>query len=160
MPVPTGAGTRVFIGTKLTAALSGVDATDLAALKAVGITYTEIGELESIGDYGDQVSDVSYTALAKSRATHLKGIADGGTVDMTIAFDAGDAGQTALVAASKDRAGYYYLYPIKVEYEDGLVDYFAVVVQGIRKQPGSGNDVVRRVVTVAVNSPVLEDDGV
>lgn len=159
MPVATGAGTRVFIGTKLTAALSGVEATDLTALKAVGITYTEIGELESIGDYGDQVSDASFTALAASRVTHLKGVADGGTVDMTIAFDTGDAGQTALVTASKDRSGYYYLYPIKVEYADGFTDYFAVAVQGIRKQPGSGNDVVRRVVTVAVNSPVLEDDG-
>lgn len=159
MSVNTGAGTRVFIGTKLSAALSGVEATDLTALKAVGITYTEIGELESIGDYGDQLSDVSYTALANSRVTHLKGLADGGTVDLTIAFDAGDAGQTALVTASKDRSGYYYLYPIKIEYEDGLTDYIVVAVQGIRKQPGSGNDVVRRVVTVAVNSPVIEDDG-
>jgi len=159
MPVMTGAGTRVYIGTKLTAALSGVEATDLAALKAVGITYTEIGELITVGDYGDSVSDVSYTALADSRTTHLKGIADGGTVDLTIAFDAGDAGQDALITASKDRAGYYYLYPVKIEYEDGLTDYIAVAVQGIRKQPGDGNSVVQRVVTVAVNSPVLEDAG-
>ena len=160
MSVMTGAGTRVFIGTKLTAALSGVDATDLAAMKAAGITYTEIGELVSVGDYGDSVSDVSYTALAKSRVTHLKGVSDGGTTDLTIAFDSGDAGQDALIAASKDRAGYYYLYPIKIQYVDGLTDYLAVTVQGVRKQPGSGNDVVQRVVTVAVNSPVLEDPGV
>ncbi|MFC2970924.1 hypothetical protein ACFOJE_01670 [Azotobacter bryophylli] len=160
MSVMTGAGTRVFIGSKLTAALSGVDATDLAAMKAAGITYTEIGELVSVGDYGDSVSDVSYTALAKSRVTHLKGVSDGGTTDLTIAFDAGDAGQDALIAASRDRAGFYYLYPIKIQYVDGLTDYLAVTVQGVRKQPGSGNDVVQRVVTVAANSPVLEDPGV
>lgn len=159
MSVMTGAGTRVFIGSKLTAALSDDDATDLAALKAAAITYTEIGELIGVGDYGDSVSDVSYTALAKSRVTHLKGVADGGTVDLTIAFDAGDAGQDALVAASKDRTGFYYLYPLKIQYVDGLIDYCAVAVQGVRKQPGSGNDVVQRVVTVAVNSPILEDAG-
>jgi len=157
MSVSTGAGTRVFIGTKLTAALSGNEATDLAALKAVGITYTEIGELISIGEYGDSIGDVTYNKLAESRTIHLKGIADGGTTQLTIAFDAGDAGQDALVAASQDRAGYYYLYPVKVEYEDGPADYMAVAVQGIRKQPGDGGSIVQRVVTVAINSPILED---
>lgn len=159
MSTKTGAGTRVFIGSKLTAALSGVAATDLASMKAAGITYTEIGELISIGDYGDSVSDVSYTALASSRTTHLKGVQDGGTTDLTIAYDAGDAGQDALVAAKDDRSGYYYLYPIKVVYVDGQTDYFAVAVQGIKKKPGSGNDVVQRSVTVAINSPILEDAG-
>ncbi len=155
--VQTGAGTRVYIGTKLSANLTDDPVSDLAAMKAPGITYTEIGELITIGDYGDSVGDANYTALARARVTHLKGVADGGTTDLTIAFDKGDAGQLALVAAQADRSAFHHLYPFKVVYPDGATDFFAAVVQGNRKQPGDGGSVVQRSVTIGLNSAVLED---
>lgn len=152
MAINTAAGTRVSIGPRLTADLPDTEAAAITLLS--GLTYVEIGELENIGDYGDEVGDVTFAALSDSRTRHLKGLADAGTVELTIGFDASDAGQLALVAAQKDRSQYDY--PIKVEYVDGLVDYFAAKVMSSRKAPGGAEDVVRRNVTVGINSEIYE----
>jgi hypothetical protein len=119
-----------------------------------GLAYVEIGELESIGDYGDTINDVTFSALASGRATHLKGLADAGTVELSIGFDAGDAGQLALVTAFLDRSQFDY--PIKVEYVDGLVDYFAAKVMSNKKTGVSVESVVKRTVTLGINSEIYE----
>lgn len=154
MPVNTGSGTRISIGPRLSAKLTTDAAAALTLLKA--ITYVEVGEVESIGDYGDTTNDVSFAALAAGRAEHLKGLKDGGTTDLTIGFDAGDAGQLALVDAYNDRSRFDY--PIKVEYVDGNVDYFAAKVMGNKKTGITTGDVVKRVVTLGVNSDIVEDN--
>lgn len=156
MPVNTGSGTRISIGPRLTAKLTTDTAAALTLLKA--ITYVEVGEVESIGDYGDTTNDVSFAALAAGRAEHLKGLKDGGTTDLTIGFDAGDAGQLALVTAYNDRSRFDY--PVKIEYVDGNVDYIAVKVMGNKKTGITNSDVVKRVVTLGINSDIIEDDGV
>ncbi|EKT4504149.1 MULTISPECIES: phage tail tube protein [Pseudomonas] len=152
MPVTTAAGTRIYIGPRLTADLPK----DLAAAKTllVGITYTQIGEVENIGDYGDEVGDVTFAALADSRTRHLKGLADAGSVDLSIGLLDDDAGQIALQAAQKDRSRFDY--PIKVEYESGYVDYFAAKVMSSRKQVGGAEDVLKRAVTIGINSEIIE----
>lgn len=152
MPVTTAAGTRIYIGPRLTADLPK----DLAAARTllVGITYTQIGEVENIGDYGDEVGDVTFAALADSRTRHLKGLADAGSVDLSIGLLDDDAGQIALQAAQKDRSRFDY--PIKVEYESGYVDYFAAKVMSSRKQVGGAEDVLKRAVTIGINSEIIE----
>lgn len=152
MPVTTAAGTRIYIGPRLTADLPK----DLASAKTllVGITYTQIGEVENIGDYGDEVGDVTFAALADSRTRHLKGLADAGSVDLSIGLLDDDAGQIALQAAQKDRSRFDY--PIKVEYESGYVDYFAAKVMSSRKQVGGAEDVLKRAVTIGINSEIIE----
>ena len=152
MPVNTAAGTRLSIGPRLSAKLPALDSAAITLL--AGLTYIEVGELESIGDYGDEVGDVTFSALADSRTRHLKGLADAGSVELAIGFDAGDAGQLALVAAQKDRSQFDY--PVKVEYVDGLVDYFAVKVMSSRKGVGGAEDVIKRNVTVGINSGIYE----
>ena len=152
MPVNTAAGTRLSIGPRLSAKLPALDSAAITLL--AGLTYIEVGELENIGDYGDEVGDVTFSALADSRTRHLKGLADAGSVELGIGFDAGDAGQLALVAAQKDRSQFDY--PVKVEYVDGLVDYFAVKVMSSRKGVGGAEDVIKRNVTVGINSGIYE----
>ncbi|MVF50581.1 hypothetical protein F9Z43_14900 [Pseudomonas monteilii] len=152
MPVTTAAGTRIYIGPRLTADLPK----DLAAAKTllVGLTYTEIGEVENIGDYGDEVGDVTFAALGDSRTRHLKGLADAGSVDLSIGLLDADAGQVALQTAQKDRSRFDY--PFKVVYESGYVDYFAAKVMSSRKQVGGAEDVLKRAVTVGINSEIIE----
>ena len=152
MPVNTAAGTRLSIGPRLSAKLPALDSAAITLL--AGLTYVEVGELENIGDYGDEVGDVTFSALADSRTRHLKGLADAGSVELAIGFDAGDAGQLALVAAQKDRSQFDY--PVKVEYVDGLVDYMAVKVMSSRKGVGGAEDVIKRNVTVGINSGIYE----
>lgn len=77
-----------------------------------------------------------------------------GTVELSIGFDAGDAGQLALVTAFLDRSQFDY--PIKVEYVDGLVDYFAAKVMSNKKTGVSVESVVKRTVTLGINSEIYE----
>ena len=156
MGIQTAAGTRAYIGTKLTTALTGDRTTDLAALTAAGITYTEIGEMISISAYGDEAGDATYTSMASGRTLHLKGIADAGSADMTFAFDVGDAGQVALVAAQQDRSAMHQWYPIKIVYPDGETDYIAGVIRSNRKEPGDGNGPVQRTVSMGINGVIFD----
>ena len=152
MSINTGAGTRIYIGPRLTADLPKDHAAAITLLS--GLIYVEVGEMESIGDYGDTINDVTFAALASGRATHLKGLADAGTVELSIGFDAGDAGQLALVQAFLDRSQFDY--PIKVEYVDGLVDYFAAKIMSNKKTGVSVESVVKRTVTLGINSEIYE----
>jgi len=152
MPINTGAGTRLYIGPRLAAALPKLKADAITLLAA--ITYTEVGELESIGDYGDTINDVTFSGLAAGRAQHLKGLADAGSSELSIGFDAGDAGQLALVEAFIDRSRFDY--PIKVVYVDGETDYFAAKVMSNKKTGISVEGVLKRTVTLGINSEIYE----
>jgi hypothetical protein len=153
MSVNTAAGTRISIGPIVEQELPATDAAAITLLG--GLTYVEIGEVENIGDYGDTVGDVTFASLGDSRTRHLKGLADAGTMDLTIGFDNGDAGQIALVAAQKDRSRWNYAF--KVTYEDGLTDYFLAKVMSLGKTVGGAEDVIRRSASLGINSPIYED---
>ena len=152
MPITTGAATRIYIGPRLTADLPA----DRAAAEALlsGLTYVEIGFVESIGDYGDTINDVTFAGLASGRATHLKGLADAGSSELVVGFDASDEGQLKLVEAFLDRSRYDY--PIKVVYVDGETDYMAAKVMSNKKTGISVEGVLKRTVTLGVNSEIYE----
>lgn len=154
MSFSTAAGTMISIGPRLTTDLPKVRATAITQLSA--ITYVDIGEVESIGDYGDSVGDVTFSSLGDARTRHAKGLADAGTIEIVMALTPGEAGQLALAAAGLDRSRYDY--PIKVEYVDGSIDYFAGKVMGSKKSVGSAENVIKRTVTVGINSEIYEID--
>lgn len=152
MSINTGAGTRIYIGPRLTADLPKDHAAAITLLAA--LAYVEVGEVESIGDYGDTINDVSFAGLAEGRARHLKGLADAGSVELSIGFDAGDAGQLKLVEAFLDRSRFDY--PIKVVYVDGETDYMAAKVMSNKKTGITVEGVLKRTVTLGINSEVYE----
>ncbi|WP_395589411.1 hypothetical protein [Pseudomonas sp. TR47] len=152
MSTNTGAGTRIYIGPRLTADLPADHAAAVALLS--GLTYVEVGEVESIGDYGDTINDVTFAGLAQGRAKHLKGLADAGTSELVVAFDADDAGQLKLVEAFLDRSRYDY--PIKIVYVDGETDYFAAKVMSNKKSGITVEGVLKRNVTLGINSEIYE----
>lgn len=152
MSINTGASTRIYIGPRLSADLPKDRAAALTQLS--GLTYVEIGEVESIGDYGDTINDVAFSGLASGRARHLKGLADAGTCELSIGFDAGDAGQLKLVEAFLDRSRFDY--PIKVVYVDGQTDYLAAKVMSNKKTGISVEGVLKRTVSLGINSEIYE----
>jgi len=154
MSVNTNAGTMFFIGLRLLADLPKDAEAALAVLTAS--TYVEIGEIENIGDYGDEIGDVNFSGVRDGRTRHLKGLADAGSMDLTIGFDKSDVGQIKLVAAQKDRSRFDY--PIKIVYLDGVTDYFAGKVMSVKKQPGGAEDIVKRSTSIGINSEIYETE--
>jgi hypothetical protein len=153
MPVKTAAGTKVFISAATT------EATDTIAEYDALTPWTEVGLVETIGEYGDESAAVTFTSLGDSRVRKGKGARDAGNVTITVGNDPGDAGQAALIAAE----GTNFVYAFKVVYPDrktpagtDSVEYFRGIVMSKRKAVGDVNAVIRRTFNVAIDSPITE----
>lgn len=154
MSIQTAAGSRIFIGPAVTEA----EADTLGEFQ--GLVYTEIGEVENLGEFGDTAGQTTFTALNNRRARKFKTSYDAGNVELTVGFDAGDAGQDALVAAFTSDSDF----ALKVMANDGSEGspsqpstfYFRAKVMSKPVNIGTVDNVVRRRFTLAVNSEVFE----
>lgn len=151
MAIGTSEGSTVFIGPV-------TDATTLVALKAL-TGWVEIGNVESIGEFGPQAQDVSFTPLKGPSVQHLKGAIDSGMLPIVYAADPLDAGQAALSAA----AGTKFEYAIKIVLADEADDndtpttiYGRGPVFGTRINVGGANDVRKRTSNIGLNVFVEE----
>lgn len=151
----TAAGCRLAIGTKKSAGTRAEYEAD---------AYTDVGEIEDLGEFGDTFSNVNFTALSDGRTRKYKGTADAGDITLTVGLDNGDAGQIKVKAAHADRSKGNY--NIRVTLNDGdpsakpvllpTTFYFAVKVMNNAVAPGATDNVVRRNITLAINTAVLE----
>ncbi|WP_079229404.1 hypothetical protein [Pseudomonas putida] len=151
----TAAGCRFFIGGK-----TGAD----TQTEYEADTYVEVGEIEDLGEFGDTFSSVTFTSLKNGRVRKYKGTADAGDLTLTVGLDNGDAGQAAIKTAHKDRSKGDY--NIKITLNDGDPDaspaikpttfYYRGKVMNNTVAPGSADNVVRRNVTIGINSDILE----
>ncbi|WMN15600.1 hypothetical protein QL104_19785 [Pseudomonas piscis] len=151
----TAAGCRLAIGGK-----TGAD----SEIEYKADTYVDVGEIEDLGEFGDTFSSVNFTALSDGRVRKYKGTADAGNMTLTVGLDNGDAGQKAVGVAHKDRTKGNY--NVKVTLNDGdpgatpailsTTFYFGVKVMNNTVAPGSADNVVRRNMTLAINTEILE----
>lgn len=147
----TSANTKIFIGPVAGAAI--ITATQFAAL-----TWTEIGLAETLGEFGDESQNVSFTALSSARVQHLKGARDGGTLPLTCGIDPLDPGQIALRLAALTK----FSYGVKLVYPDrpnptgtDTVEYFRALVMSSRRNVGDSNNVMRMSFPLAINSDIV-----
>ena len=148
--INTVSGARVYLG-------STQAATTVEQFQAD--SYTEIGEIEDLGEYGDQNELVTFTAINVDRVQKLKGTADAGEFALVVGADQTDAGQAALIAAQAQK----FSYNVKIVYDDaislggdGSEEYFRGLVMSKRRVSGTANNVLRRNFMIAINSAVLE----
>jgi hypothetical protein len=145
-------GAKLFIAPA--AQTTPADASAYAAL-----TWTEVGLVETFGEYGDQSAAVNFTALGDARVRKGKGARDAGDLTITCGHDANDVGQQALVAAE----GTPFRYPFKIQYPNKLnptgtdeMHYFVGKVMSKRNGGAAVNDTVRRTFVVAIDSAITE----
>lgn len=151
----TAAGCRLAIGTK-------APADDKAGYEAD--TYIDVGEIEDLGEFGDTFNSVTFTSLGDGRTRKYKGTADAGDLTVTVGLDNGDEGQQAVKAAHADRSKGNY--NIRVTLNDGdptanpvvlpTTFYFGVKVMNNAVAAGNADNVVRRNITLGINTDILE----
>lgn len=125
-------------------------------------TFASVGEIEDAGQFGDVINPVSFISLADSRVRKLKGSRDAGTMNLTVGFDPGDAGQDALVAAFADTGTANYNF--KVEFDDqitpttgnGTTFYFSGHVMSLPVTVGSADNIIKRAFAIAINTAIIE----
>lgn len=148
----TATGAKVFIAPAQ--ASTPANAAGYAAL-----TWTEIGLLETIGEYGDASSIITAAVLGDGRMRKAKGARDAGELTLTIFPKGSDTGQAALIAAEAT----YNTYPFKVVLPNRLsgggtdeINYMMGLVTSKRRNVGGNDNIVRDSFAVAVNSAITE----
>lgn len=160
MTVQAAAGTKVYIGsTNIPPNLNDLD--DAAALLLFEAdSYIEIGEVENVGEYGDESQDITFASLADSRTRHYKGTRDAGVMPLVVGDDPEDEGQIACIQAEASNLDFNF----KVQLNNaitlggtGQIDYFYGKMMSKRKNVGDVNNVVRSNFAVGINSRIVTD---
>ena len=146
----TGSGTCVSVSA---ASPATHDAADFAAL-----TYTQLGELESLGEINIRHDSASFANLCTGKTTIIKGAEQGIEFDITVAMDRDDAGQAIMTTARK---GLNDKVAIKIVDNAGDTVYVLAYVMGERIAGGAGvNDVRMNVYSLGVIAPASADTAV
>lgn len=154
MAIKTATGSTIAIGTTL-ATTNGTQAEYEAD------SYTTIGEIESIGEFGDQRNAVTFASLGDGRMQKARGIADAGDTVIVYAHKTGDAGQAALVAGYQATSQATDEFNFRVQLNDQISTnptkfYYRARVLSDRVLELTNDGVVRKQVTLAINTAVLE----
>lgn len=97
------AGSKLYIGTAL-----ATKATDFVAADFASQTWTLVDGWEQVGDLGDSAALISTDLVNRGRTTKQKGTANAGSMQNVFAILAGDAGQAAMIAASKSKSNFAF----------------------------------------------------
>jgi hypothetical protein len=132
-----------------------VEPASIAAYSA--LTWQEIGDVESIGEYGDEAQILTAATLQDSRTFKGKGPRDAGTMALTVLDRPDDTGQAQLITAE----GVAQNYAFKVELPNKLtsggtneLNYFIGLVSSKRINVGNVTNIVRRSFNIAINSAI------
>ena len=151
MTVNTAAGSKFYIGSTTVADTIPEYEAD---------SWEEVGEVEDLGEFGDEAGQATFTSLADRRVRKFKTSFDAGTIPVTCGSDPADDGQQTMVQAFASDLDFNF----KVELNDKItisgtptILYFRGKVMSKRRNVGQVDNVVRQSFTVGINSEILED---
>lgn len=154
MAVNTLSGAKISIGPVAAATVDSLS--EFEALSP----YVLIGEVEDMGEIGDEAAQVKFANVGARRVRTLKGAFDAGVMQLICGHDPLDTGQIALKAALATK----FAYAFKVELADAPSSghtntflYWSGQVFSNRFRLGQNDNVVRSVFGIGVNSDVFED---
>lgn len=142
----TAKGTKVSIGDKIT---------------TLSPTYTEIGMIESIGEFGPEANTGSFTPIGTGLAGKYMGTTDNGEVQLTIAKTTTDTGLLALIAKQGDPAESAFKIELSETGAAGTGQkaqryVFLGLVRSARVSVGSGDEVVKVSVAIPITGAIIE----
>jgi hypothetical protein len=136
----TAKGTKFYIGSHV--------------LGDGSLTYTEVGMVESFGEFGPDASVGSFTPVGTGIAGKYIGTTDNGELSLTIAKTSTDTGMTELIAARKANTPLAY----KLVLSDTGADTFTFngLCRSVRVTIGTGDDVVKINCAIALTGAMTE----
>lgn len=156
--ITTASGSTIAIG-PATPVTGANEAAIITAYKA--LAYVPIGEVQNLGEFGDEANDVTFTSLSDARVRHLKGARDAGVLALVCGRDPLDAGQIALRAAEKTNLAY----AIRIIANDAPDEtgtptefYFHALVQSAKESYGEADDVVTTTFNLGITTAIFEQE--
>lgn len=152
MAVNSANGSRFSIGTTLACANLADYQSDV---------FTAVGEVEDLGEFGDESAEIVFTSLADGRVRKFKGPRNAGTVNVTCGDDPNNVGQDAMVVAEASTLDYNF----RVEFNDAptvsgtpSVHYFSGKVMSKKHNVGNASNIIKRMFAVGINSQIFSVD--
>ncbi|MGB2063661.1 MAG: hypothetical protein ACPHUL_00810 [Marinomonas gallaica] len=141
------------IGTTLKFVLGTPTTWDEAGVDVLEATATEVGFIETIGDFGGTATVETFTALVDGIVRKAIGTKDYGTASITLGRVEADVGQAALKSGfDGDNAGQRHT--AIVTYKDGLREAFGCLVSSDTRSVGSAGPFIRAGVDLAIDTKV------
>lgn len=140
----TSAGTTIEISAALPATY---DKAGFAAL-----SYTEIGEVSDLGEFGREYNIVKFNPLKDRRTVKRKGSYDDGTVQVQLAKAAKDAGQILLKSAVNSDASH----SVKIVLQDGTTFYFTAQVSSSTVNVGNVDQITSSTFKLEIDNDIIE----
>ena len=140
----TSAGTKLYISATAPATYNQAG---FAAL-----TFTEIGEIVNMGDFGRTYNIVNHVNLGSRKTVKLKGSYNEGNLDLQLARAPGNSGQALIVTASTSDNSYSF----KVVLQDGTIMYFSGQVASYSTNVGSSDQIVGAKANIEINNDIIE----
>lgn len=103
------AGSKIYIGPTMPTQLADFVASDFDS-----VVWTEIDGWQTMGAIGDTAEAITTSLINRGRDVKQKGTWNAGSMENTFALVPDDAGQAAMIAASKTRLNY----PFRIVYSD------------------------------------------
>ncbi len=144
MSVFTSAGTTLEVSASLPASY---DSTGFAAL-----TFTEVGEITDMGEYGRQYNLVTHNPLNNRKTVKRKGSYNDGSLALQLARVLADAGQIILVNAVDSDTSI----SCKVTLQDGTIQYFTAQVMSYTTGVGSVDQITNAACTLEIDDSIVE----
>lgn len=139
-----------YIGSTLSVYAGATTTEDQSSYEAN--SYTLVGKVVSIGEFGDTHEDLSSNLLATGRTDHSNGTKDGGEVSVTIEYSGSDAGYTIIKAGN----GGTTTHTFKVTDPDGEDFYFQGVIANLRHRERTTSNKKGFSFVMRVNTAVTE----
>lgn len=122
-----------------------------------GLTIaTEVGLVETFGEFGKVFDVVPFVPVSTGRTYKLKGPNNNGQFSLTVAQDLSDSGQAALLSYV---VGDQNNYPFKMTFvgADANFDtaYFGAKVMSFRTSLGGANNVMRATIVLEINTDIF-----
>ncbi len=150
MAVYSGSGTCLSVSA---ASPATYNAAGFAAL-----TWTQVGELESVGEFTINHATVTFANLCSGKTTIAKGAEEPVSIEVGVALDRDDAGQTLMTTARQSLTA---TYSFKIAEANGDIVYFQAFVMRERITGGAGvNDVKMGGYTLGVKAPATGETAV
>lgn len=135
-----------------------VSITAPATHNAVGfaaLTYTAVGELETVADVTQTRAAITFKNLCTGKTSTLKGSEEGVTIAVTAALDRDDAGQALMATAYASNT---QILSVRIAEANGDILYFRAYVMANTVAYGGGPDEVkRRSYSLGVVAPSTSD---
>ena len=135
-------------GTCLSVSAAAPATHDTAGFAA--LTWTTVGELETVGDLGTSHAAVTFANLCTGKTDTLKGAEEPTQIEIMTALDRDDAGQALMTTARQSLTA---IYSFRVTEGNGDVVYFRAYVMSDRVVYGGINDPKKGVYNLGVKTP-------